>query len=155
MPSATLPDSLEARVAVGLAAQLGEWDIVTFEPSGQYALDAVRPVYLGPNDPVNAPDERVVLTPRTPIAVPTSRRSVDVPIAIGWRGPVDGDPAGAVNFLGLLRRRFVRLGRLDLDGIPVNGVRHQYSGALPRDTGRRFGASATYLFRCREATANG
>jgi hypothetical protein len=155
MPSATLPDSLEAALVLGLAEQLGTWDIVTFEASGEYDVDAVRPVYLGPNEPVNAPDDRVVLVARTPLAVGESRRTVDVPVGIGWRSAVDADPLEAVKFLGLIRRRLVRLGRVDLGGIPVNGVRHQYSGALGRDTARRLGASATYLFRCREATANG
>lgn len=154
MPS-TMPDTAEARIAEGLAEQLAAWDIVTYlADDATYPADAVRPLYFGPADPPNAPDERVLLTASSGVRVPETRRQLDVPVAILWRGEPDADPLEALNFLGLLGRRFVGMHRLNLAGVPVNGIRRAYAGTIPPDASRRPSASVRYLFRCREASAN-
>jgi len=157
MPS-TVRDSLQALLVDGLAQQLADWDVVSYEPTGEYdpIADFPRPVYFGPDEPANAPAERVLLTVRTPLTLASSSRSstVDVPVGINWRGPEGGDQLAAANFLGLLSRRFRRMGKITLGTIPVNGVRLSSAGTIGRDSRRRQGATATYLFRCREASAN-
>jgi hypothetical protein len=158
MPS-TARDSLEALLALGLAVALDGWDFGTYRDAGAYLEDDTRPIYFGPDDPAAAPDDRLLLTPRTARPVAGTRKTVDVPIAIAWRGPrrtatSNPDPLGAVNMLGLLKRRLHRYGPAIFGTIPVSIVRMQDGGALPADEHGRLSASTTYLFRCREATAN-
>lgn len=153
MPS-TMRDSLESALAAGLGARLAAWDIVTFSADQTYDLDALRPAFYGPDEPPNAPDERVLLTVRTPIPVPDTRKTVDVPVGFNWRGTAGGDPLEGGRFLGLLKRRLHRFGPAMFGEIPVAIVRFQNGGTIGRDSRRRLGATATYHFRCREATAN-
>lgn len=151
MPSA-MPDGLEARVALGFLTKLDEWDLVTWSETEPYTAETVRPAYLGPSEPANAPHERVIVTARTALQI--RGQIVDVPLGVAWRGPVDGDDLQGVNFLGLLARRLYRIGPLELGGVRVAGARIESSGVLPRDSSRRLMATATILFRARIASAN-
>lgn len=150
MPSA-VPDDIEALVAVGFLEQLAEWDLVTWEP-GQIAPDAVRPARLGPDEPANMPDERVLVTPRA--VLPVRGRIVDVGIGIAWRGPVDGDALDGLNFIGAIRRRLYRIPPMTFGTVRVSGARIESSGMLPRDTARRPAATASILFRALIARVN-
>lgn len=151
MPS-TAPDSIETLLALGIAAELGESDIVTYAPSGTYPADAVRPLYFGPDEPANTPDERVLLTVRP--AVPTRGRIGVVTAGISWRGPVDGDPLAGLNFVGLLFRRLHRLDHHAFGAVRVGTTRQTSAGTLGRDARRRPAASANYLFRLLHPSAN-
>ncbi len=120
MPS-TMPDGLEAQLVLGLLDALDAWDLLTWSPDAAYASDAVLPAFIGPDEPANAPAERVIVTPRTPRRLTT--RIVDVPVGINYRGPEDGDELAATNYLGLLRRRLYRLPATRFGDVRVNGVR--------------------------------
>lgn len=157
MPS-QVREGLEVQLAVGLAAQLAAWDVVSYVADGVYPSGVVRPLYFGPDEPVNAPDERVILTPRTALEVGPSRRTVEVPVGFNWRGRPQTDAGGqhyldGLDFLSMLRRRLPRFAGT-LGGIPVSGVRHESSGSIGNDSRRRPGATATYLFRCRLVGVN-
>lgn len=159
MPS-QVRDTLGSLLVLGFAEQLEVWDIVTWQPTGLYDPAALRPAYLGPDEPVNAPAERVLLTVRDPLPIDGTRHTVDVPIGINWRGPEPdaggvSDPLGGHNFLGLLKRRLHRHGPITLGEIPVSAIRFSTGGSIGADARGRYGATATYLFRCREASANG
>lgn len=153
---ADLAPGIVSQLVVGLGAQLADWELCTFESSAPYAVDAVKPTYIGPNEPANAPDSRILLTGGRGIPVLSTRRTYDYPVTIAWR--LAPWPAGNVNhandFLDTLRRRLVGLGPITLGGIPVNGVRFAYDGVLARDSRQRHEAVARYLFRAREASAN-
>jgi hypothetical protein len=155
MPGAeSFQSSTESLLTLGFAAQLDAWGIGTWEAEADYTAVSVRPIYLGPDEPANAPDERIILTVRSPRPVTGSPRTVDVPIGINWRGPADGDQHGAIDFLGVLHRRLDHLGPRTFGSVPVNGLRRQDAGPIGRDSRRRAGATATYLFRCRPALVN-
>jgi hypothetical protein len=151
MPSA-VRDGLETLLALGLLDALDGWDLLTWQESAAYPSNVVRPAYIGPADPPNAPDERVLVTPRTAIA--ERGRVVLVPVGIAWRGPVDGDPLAGLNYLAILERRLYRLPAMTLGTVPVAGCRRADAGPLPPDAERRPRAAATYLFRCRMATVS-
>lgn len=147
----TMPDSLEAQLALGLLEKLDEWGIVTWADA-EYLPDAVRPAFLGPSEPRNAPAERVIVTARRLQRIRAN--IVEIPVGIAWRGPVDGDDLDAINFLGLLERRFYRLPPTTFGAVRVSGARVESAGTLPRDTSRRLAATATILFRARMTTEN-
>ena len=146
------PDGLEVQVALGLLAALDGWDVLTYAATGTYEPDAERPAYLGADDPVGAPDERVLVTPRP--FMPERGRVVLVPVGIAWRGAIDAEHVAGVNFLALLERRLYRLPPQRWGSVSVTGARRADAGGLPRDAQRRPRAAATYLFRCRMATAS-
>lgn len=147
-----LTGSLEGQLAVGFLAALDAWSLVTWRPLTEYQPSDVRPAYLGPTDPPNAPDERVLLTPRVAVQVPGSQ-FVDVPLGFLYRGPVGGSALVALDVLGAVRRR--------LRGLPPQtygtvraSLPRVTGGVLPVDGNRRPLASATILFRCRPARVN-
>lgn len=146
-------DSLEALLVVGLATELAAWGIGTYDENG-YAPDAVLPIYFGPDEPANTPDERLLLTVRTWIPGTTGPRVGETPVGFNWRGPADADPLAAVNFLGLLYRRLHRLSHHSFGPVRVGLVRRSSAGAIGRDTNRRPGATATYMFRGLLASVN-
>lgn len=145
-------DGLEAQLALGVLDALDSWDVLTWSAASAYPADAIRPAFIGPDEPANTPGERVIVTPRAPRRI--TRQTVDVPLAFNYRGPVDGDELGPLNFVGLLRRRLEFLPRRSFGAVRVTAVREQDAGAIGRDANRRAGATATYLFRCREALVN-
>ena len=150
MPS-VVRDGIETLVAVGLCAQLAAWDLVEWS-EGEIPAGAVRAARLGPVEPPNMPDERVLVTPRPAIVV--RGQVVDLPIGIAWRGAVDADPLQGLNFLAALQRRLYRLPPITLGGARVSGARVESSGMLPPDTARRPAATASILFRARIPSAN-
>jgi len=146
------PDGLEVQVALGLLTALDGWDILTYAATGTYPANVLRPAYLGADDPPAAPDERVLVTPR--VAIPERGRIVSVPVALSWRGAVDAESVAGLNFLALLERRLYRLPAATWGQVSISGARRSEAGALSRDAQRRPRAAATYLFRCRMASAN-
>lgn len=152
MPGADITDGLEAQLVLGLLEALDAWELLTWSADAAYAPTVIRPAFIGPDEPANAPAERVIVTPRTPRRLTV--RTVDVPVGINYRGPEDGDELGGTNYLGQLRRRLYRLPARSFGAVRVNGVRIQDEGPIGRDSRRRVGATATYLFRCREALVN-
>lgn len=153
MPSPVLSDALEVQLAHGLAQQLADWDIVSYAgPDAAYEADAVRPLYFGPDEPANSPDERVLLTVRPATKVRGS--IVVVPVGFLWRGPVGSIAQDGLNFTGMLFRRLDRLSHHAFGTARVGAVLYQNAGTLGTDTKRRASASANYLFRGILASVN-
>ncbi len=153
MPSATLSNALEVELAHGIAQALADWDIVTYTgPDATVPADAVRPLYFGPDEPANTPDERVLLTVRP--AVKIRGQIVGVPVALLWRGEPGTIAQDGLNFTGLLFRRLDRLSHYTFGTVRVGAVLYQSAGTLGPDTKRRASASANYLFRGILASVN-
>lgn len=144
MPTAA-PDTLEATLARALATQLAAWDIVTYRASGEYQSADVRPLYLGPDEPANAPAERVLLTV-SPV-VPLRGLIGEIPVSFNYRGAEGAGAFVGLNFAGLLRRRLHKLAHFTFGTVPVGLVRETSAGSIGRDGRRRPGATANYLFR--------
>lgn len=157
MPSAELDDllTIEAELALGIAAQLAEWDIAAW--SGGIDVEypdpmPARPIYLGPDEPANTPDERVLLTVKP--AMPVRGRITETPVSFNWRGADGGDPLDGLRFTGLLYRRLHRLAHFQFGVVRVGLVRQTSAGTIGRDSRRRPGATANYLVRGLNPTAN-
>jgi len=136
---------MEAGLALGLAEALAEWDIVSYSDAAKYGTDDVRPLYFGPNEPANTPDERVLLTVR-PSAIVRGQIAA-TSVGINWRGGVGADPLDGLNFTGLLFRRLHRLSHYQFGAVRVGAVLFNSAGNIGSDASRRPGATANYTFR--------
>lgn len=133
-----------AQLLDGLAAELAAWDIASYERT-RYDGSQLRPIYFGPNEPVDSPPERLILTPSGSYI---QRGNITVnPIGFNYRGPVGGDALGPQNFLDMLERRLHKLAHHTFGQVRIGLVWRQSAGLIGKDTSRRYGGSATYLFR--------
>lgn len=141
-----VPDSMEATLADAVALQLAAWEIVSYRGRTTAFEDGDnRPLYLGPDEPVNAPAERVLLTVRPSLVI--RGRIAETQIGFNWRGPENGDPLAAVSFTGMLYRRLHRLAHFAFGTVHVGLVRQLSAGSIGRDSRQRPGATANYSFR--------
>lgn len=138
----------------GIAAELDEWALGTWRESSAYGTDDTRPIYIGPNEPPQAPDERLIVTVHTPMRVAGSRALVETSVGLNYRAEPTDDDRPARNLLDALYRRLDRLGPHTFGAVQIGAVLHQSSGLLGQDGARRYSASATYLFRGRLASVN-
>lgn len=153
MPSTA--DGYSAHLVQGVAAALAAWELGTYRDDGQYVAGEFRPIYFGPSEPPNSPDERLLLTVGTPArSASGSTRTVLTPVGFNWRGAEDGDVLEAVNVIDQIERRLHRLAHYQFGAVRVGLVLRDSAGALGQDGRRRQGASATYTFRGRLDSVN-
>ena len=156
MPSA-IDDGRTAALLDGLATALAEWDIASYNAAGYGANPPLRPIYFGPNEPATAPAERLILTPGVELL--SAGRISQLAIGFNYRGPAPtdsaaADPLGPQNMLDLLYRRLHKLAHYTFGTVPIGLVTRQSSGMIGQDAKRRYGGSATYLFRGRIGSVN-